>query len=130
MKKKMKTTKLSLKTLLDVCDKVEMGVSYSHLARSLGVPRQTLVNDLKSQGFYIFKNKSQKPRPLTNGWERPASAPKDRTILGWVEKPAITIDGQVNRGYYCTVSWFAGKWDDGVEGHDITAWKELPEPPQ
>ena len=130
MKTKIKTTKLSLKTLLDVCDKIEMGVTYAHLARVLGVTRITLILALKKHGFYIRRHKVKVEQPLTNGWKRPSTAPKDRTILGWVEKPAITIDGQVNRGYYCTVSWFAGKWDDGVEGHDITAWKELPEPPQ
>jgi hypothetical protein len=129
-KKRLKTTKLPLKTLLDVCDKVELGVSYSHLARQLGVSRETLVRDLKSQGFYIRKHKVRGDEPLPNGWHRPATAPKDRTILGWVKKPAITIDGKVNRGYYCTVSWFNDRWDDGVDHHVITAWQELPEPPQ
>ena len=53
MKTKIKTTKLSLKTLLDVCDKIEMGVTYAHLARVLGVTRITLILALKKHGFYI-----------------------------------------------------------------------------
>ena len=124
-----RNTQITLKALLDVCDKVEMGVTYSHLARSLDVPRPILVGALKSYGFYKTKHK-KKPDPLKKGWMSVSSAPKDRTILGWVKKPAINIDGQANRGYYCTVSWFDGAWDDGVDCHDIWAWQELPEPPQ
>lgn len=126
---RLKNTEISLKTLLDVCDKIEMGVTYSHMARTLGVSRSNLVSALKSHGFYIAKHK-QKEEPLANGWLPVSAAPKDRTILGWVKKPAINIDGQINRGYYCTVSWFDGGWDDGIDVHDISAWQELPEPPQ
>ena len=130
MKKKMKTAEPSLKTLLDICDRFENGVSYAHMARELGISQQMMHYYLKKAGLYIKKKRNFAEPPLTNGWKRISTAPKDRTILGWVEKPAITIGGQVNRGYYCTVSWFAGKWDDGIESHDITAWKELSEPPQ
>ena len=119
---------LTLKVLLDVCDKLEMGVTRAHIARSLGISPTVLWQYLKKSGLYVYKNKTR-PRPLGNGWLPVATAPKDRTILGWVEKPAKMVSGQINRGYYCTVSWFDGRWDDGIEYHDIFAWQELPEPP-
>lgn len=135
MKSKGRTTRrkiketLTLKALLDICEKVEMGVPYTRLAQQMGVSAQVLRYHLIKSGLHIQKNRKRGEKPLENGWQRMVSAPKDRTILGWVEKPVKTINGLINQGYYCTVSWSDGQWDDGVEYHDICAWQELPEPP-